>query len=90
MFWGISIIVIGIILYVTHTVLLNYYLHKNAPDALKSKSESKQKQKAQILIVSSEEGTIPNWVGFIGFPSIPLVLIGIVVLVISLIIKLFS
>lgn len=88
MFWGISIIVIGIILYVTHTILLNYYLHKNAPDALKS--EAKSKRKAHILIVGSEEGTIPNWVGLIGFPSIPLILFGIVVLVISLILKLFS
>lgn len=88
MFWGISIIVIGIILYVTHMILLNYYLHKNAPDVIKPKSKSKQK--AHILIVDSEEGIIPNWVGLIGFPSIPFIAIGIVVLVISLIVKLFS
>ena len=94
---GLAISGFGVILYVISTVLLNYYLRKNRPDVLEqfdSKSgDSHKKQKGnkdrEVRVVITENA-IPGWVSLLGFPAIPLFLIGIAVIILSLVINAFS
>ena len=91
---GIAISGIGLILYITHTILYNHYLRKNKPDILKqfdSKSDSSRKKqkgnkKREVKVVVTESGT-PGWIILLGFPSIPIFLVGIAVIILSLVIK---
>ena len=94
---GLAISGIGVVLYVTSAILLNYYLRKNRPDILdqpNSKSgDSRKKQKGKkngkIIVVITENAT-PGWVALLGFPAIPVFLIGIAVIILSLVINAFS
>ena len=94
---GLAISGFGVVLYIISAVLLNYYLRKNRPDVLEqfdSKSgDSRKKQQGnkgkEVRIVVTENAT-PGWVALLGFPAIPLFLIGIAVIILSLVINAFS
>ncbi|MFC1714454.1 hypothetical protein ACFL6S_12365 [Candidatus Poribacteria bacterium] len=94
---GLAISGIGVVLYAVSAILLNYYLRKNRPDVLEqfdSKSgDSRNKQKGnkgrQVRVVVTDSAT-PGWVALLGFPAIPLFLIGIAVIILSLVINAFS
>ena len=90
MLWGAIIAGMGLALYIIHTILLNHYqfLGKNAPDAIKSgRSKGNQKErKIRIETVSYDD--VPRWVILIGFPSMPLFVLGILVVIIALVFRL--
>jgi hypothetical protein len=85
---GLVISGVGVILYIVSAVLINYYLRKNRPDILNqadSKSANSRKgRKAKIIITQNAN---PGWVSFLSFLSMPMVIIGIGVIILSLIIK---
>ena len=93
---GLVISGFGVILYIVSAVLLNYYLRKNIPDVLEQSDsrsgDSRKKQKGdkggKVIVVVTENAT-PGWVALLGFPAIPLFLIGVAVIVLSLVIKAF-
>lgn len=94
---GLAISGIGVVLYVASAVLLNYYLRKNRPDMLEQfysgSGASRKKQKGnkgkEVRIVVTENAT-PGWVALLGFPAIPLFIMGIAVIILSLVINAFS
>jgi len=94
---GLAISGFGVVLYIVSAVLLNYYLRKNRPDILehgnskKGSSRKKQKgsKKGEIRVVITENAT-PGWVALLGVPAMPVFLIGIVVIILSLVIKAFG
>jgi hypothetical protein len=84
---GIILAVIGIACYVIHAVLLNYYLRKNAPEVLgRAPRAPSQHRQGRVHMV---EGAAPRWVTVLGFPALPLFLLGIVLMAISFIVKMF-
>lgn len=91
---GLAISGIGLVLYVTHTILYNHHLRKNDPDIVglldsKSANRPKKKKKSgkkEVRVIAIESST-PGWVMLLGLPSIPMFFIGIVIIAISLIIK---
>ena len=83
MLWGILIVAAGIVCYGVHAVLLNHYLRKNAPEVLDRESTSRQKGKVVVL-----DSVSPPWVALIGVPAIPLFLSGVVVILVTLILRL--
>jgi hypothetical protein len=91
---GLAISGIGLILYITHTVLYNHYLRKNRPDILEhfgskpgnSRKKQKGNREPEVRVVITESGT-PGWVILLGFPAIPIFFVGIAVTILSLIIK---
>jgi len=94
---GLAISGFGVLLYVASAILLNYYLCKNRPDVLEQPNsrsgDLRKKQKGNKngdIIVVITENAIPSWVTFLGFPAIPLFLIGIAVIILSLVINAFS
>ena len=94
---GLAILGVGMILYIASAVLLNYYLRKNRQDVLEqldSKSGSSHKKprgnkSGEVRVVVTENAT-PGWVALLGFPAIPLFLVGVAVIILSLIIKAFG
>ena len=91
---GLAISGIGLILYITHTVLYNHYLRKNRPDILEqfgskpgnSRMRQKGNKEREVKIVITESGT-PGWVILLGFPAMPIFFVGVVVIILSLVIK---
>jgi len=91
---GLAISGIGLVLYITHTILYNHYLRKNRPDVLEqldskrggSRMGQKGNKEREVRIVITESGT-PGWVILLGFPAMPIFLVGIVVTILSLVIK---
>ncbi len=80
---GLAISGFGLVLYVVSAILLNYYLRRNRPDVLEqldSKSGGRKKQKRnkdrEVRVVVTENAT-PGWVALLGFPAIPMFLVGI-------------
>ena len=91
---GMVISGIGLILYITHTVLYNHYLRKNRPDILEqfgskpgnSRTKQKGNREREVRVVVTESGT-PGWVVLLGFPAIPIFFAGIAITILSLVIK---
>lgn len=91
---GLAISGIGLILYITHTVLYNHYLRKNRPDILEqfrskpgnSHTRQKGNRDREVRVVVTESGT-PGWVILLGLPAMPIFFVGIAVIILSLIIK---
>ncbi len=94
---GLVITGFGVIVYIASAVLLNYYLRKNRPDVLEQldpKSGSSRKKprgnkSGEVRVVITENAT-PGWVALLGFPAMPLFLVGVAVIILSLIIKAFG
>ena len=80
----------GLALYIIHTILLNHFLGKNAPEMTKSgRSKGNQKErKIRIEAVSYDD--VPRWVILIGFPSMPLFLLGILIVIIAFVFRLLG
>lgn len=90
MYFGIALIIIGVIWYVFHTLIYNYYLRKNAPEILQpERPQSRTKEKRKQVTIAIMAGTIPAWVAVLGIPPIPLVLLGVLTIIISGVINLF-
>ena len=87
----------GVILYITHTILYNYYLRKNRPDLLEqldsepgnSSTGQKENKEPEVKIVITESGA-PGWVMLLVLPAMPIFLVGIGVIVLSLVIKILG
>ena len=88
MLWGAILVLIGVICYVVHAVLFNHYLRKNAPELLEYKSTSRRK--SRILIVDSEAGITPQWIALIGIPAFPLFLLGMLIVIVAFLSKLWG
>lgn len=90
LYTGISLIGIGISLYIAHAIIYNYFLRKNSPeifnDIPQSGRSKKQKKKMTIAVINSQT---PSWVVLLGLPSIPLFLVGVLMSVVALIMKIF-
>jgi hypothetical protein len=96
--YGLIVSVIGFIMYIFGTIFYNYHLRKNNPDLLENHSKipdktqprwsqyKKSNTRIQVVMTSTP---LPEWVGLTLFLSIPLVLIGIVIIVLSLVIDIF-
>jgi len=88
---GLFFISIGIIWYIIHTVIYNYFLRKHHADiyddGLRSRHASKQSNKVTVIVTS---GQTPVWIVLFGIPPIPLFLLGIVITILGLIINIFQ
>ena len=88
---GLLAIGIGISLYIAHAIIYNYFLRKNSPEVfhdIPQSGRSKQRnKKATIVVVNSQT---PGWVILLGLPSMPLLLLGILITVVALIMKIFQ
>jgi len=88
---GFLLVGIGIVWYIVHAVIYNYFLRKHDPDFLNDSFQpprSSKKNKKVTVVVSS--GRTPAWIILFGMPSIPLFLLGIVITVVALIINIFQ
>jgi hypothetical protein len=84
---GIILAVIDMACYVVHAVLLNYYLRKNAPEVLgRAPHAPSQHRQSRVHVV---EGAAPRWVTLLGLPALPLFLLGIVLIAVSFLVKMF-
>ncbi len=82
---GIILAVIGIVCYIAHALLLNYYLRKNAPEALgRAPRPRSQYGENHVYVV---EGATPRWVTLLGLPALPLFLLGVALIAISFLVK---
>ncbi len=91
MYFGIIVIIIGILWYITYMVIYNYYLRKNAPDLLQSPSAnscSKGRKDRNVRVVITE-GLTPGWVALVGIPPIPIFLLGLLITIVALVPRLF-
>lgn len=88
---GLLLIGIGIVWYIVHTVIYNYFIRKHHPDIydddLRSRHTSKQSKKVTVVVTS---GQTPVWIVLFGIPPIPLFLLGIVITIVGLIINIFQ
>jgi hypothetical protein len=78
--WGIFLVAIGIACYVVHAMLLNYFLRKNSPDVLARDPSMPAQRPRPVLLV---RGATPRWVTLLGLPTLPLLLLGIVLIAIA-------
>ena len=88
MFWGVTIAGIGLVLYIVNTILLNHFLGKNSPEMVKSGRSKRIQQERRIRIEAITDDDAPRWVILMGFPSIPLFLLGILVVIIAFVFRL--
>jgi uncharacterized membrane protein len=96
--YGLIVSVIGFFMYIVGTIFYNYHLRKNNPDLLKNHSKipdktqprwsqnKKSNTRIQVVMTSTN---LPKLVGMMLFLSIPLILIGIVIIILSLVIDIF-
>jgi len=91
LYTGLSLIGIGVIWYIVHAIIYNYFLRKHNPgifdNSLQPRHSGKRSKKATVVVTS---GKTPAWVMLFGMPPIPLFLFGIVITIVALIIKLFK
>ena len=84
----------GVGCYVVHTMLLNYYLRKHAPErrvpAPRSSAQRKQRHGVTYLVVDTSTGVLPLWVALLGLPAIPLFLLGVFLMVVAFMVRLLS
>ena len=90
MLWGAIIAGIGLVLYIIHTILLNHFLGKNAPEVTKSSRSRGNRKEKGIRIEAITDDDVPRWVILVGFPSMPLFLLGILVFIITFIFRLLG
>lgn len=78
---------IGIACYIVYAVLLNRYRRKNAPEVLgRAPRARSQPGENRVYVV---EGATPRWVTLLGLPALPLFLLGIVLIAVSFLVKMF-
>lgn len=82
--WGIILVALGITWYITHAVLFNYFLRKNAPDILARSPRVPSQRQRQVYLV---RGATPRWVTLCGLPALPLLLLGVVLIALSFLIQ---
>ena len=78
--WGILLVAIGVACSMVHTILLNEFLRKNAPEVLARDPGVPSQRQRRVFLV--REAT-PRWVTLLGLPALPLVLLGIGLLAIA-------
>ena len=61
--WGIILVALGIACYIVHTMLLNYFLRKNAPDVLEGIPRAPSQRPRRVLLV---RGATPQWMTLLG------------------------
>ncbi len=91
-YFGLALIVIGIVWYIVHTIIYNHYLAKNAPELLQprsNKSRSKGKKQEPVTVIVTE-GQTPGWLGLLGIPPIPIFLLGLLITIVSAIVGIFT
>ena len=88
MFWGVIIAGIGLVLYIVNTILLNHFLGKNSPEMVKPGRSKRIRQERKIRIEAITDDDAPRWVILMGFPSIPLFVLGILVVIIAFVFRL--
>ena len=90
LYTGVSLIGIGISLYIAHAIIYSYFLRKNSPEIFndfpQSRRPKKQNRKTTIVVVNSQT---PSWVVLLGLTAIPLFLLGILISVVAFIMKIF-
>lgn len=88
MFWGVIIAGIGLVLYIVNTILLNHFLGKNSPEITRSGRSKRNRQERRIRIEAITDDDAPRWIVLMGFPSIPLFVLGILVIIIAFVFRL--
>ncbi|CDH45443.1 hypothetical protein BN874_2420004 [Candidatus Contendobacter odensis Run_B_J11] len=96
--YGLIVSVIGFFMYIVGTIFYNYYLRKNNLDLLENHSKihdktqsrwsqnKKSNTRIQVVMTST---SLPKLVGMTLFLSIPLIIVGIVIIILSLVIDIF-
>ncbi len=96
--YGLIVSVIGFFMYIVGTIFYNYHLRKNNPDLLQNHSKildktnqrwSKNKKSNTRIQVVMTSTSLPKLVGMTLFLSIPLIIVGIVIIILSLVIGIF-
>ena len=78
--WGIFLAVLGVVCYIMHAMLLNYFLRKNAPEVLARDPGMPWQRQRRVFLV---RGATPRWVTLLRLPALPLFLLGIVLIAVS-------
>jgi hypothetical protein len=86
MMYGGILITTGLVCYIVNIFFLRYYLDKNAPGLLKTDAILPPPKKNEEYLWEKTAGTgmVPRWVSLIGVLSIPLLVIGVIVVLIGL------
>jgi hypothetical protein len=80
MHWSILLVAIGIACSMVHAMLLNDFLHKNAPEECARDPGVPWQRPRRVYLV--REAT-PRWVILLGLPALPLLLLGSVLIAIA-------
>ncbi len=89
--FGLILIAVGVVWYIVHAVIYNYYFQKNDPGLFDNTGQARDGKKGgKKVTVVVTSGTTPAWVMALGMPPVPLFLIGIVITVIAFVIGLFT
>ena len=85
---GIALIGVGIVAYILYGIFFNFYLRKNDPEALQW-DETTVGQKRTLYVKHVKDGTIPGWVDMFMLVAMPSVLLGVLVILVSLVLRLW-